>query len=123
MIVVAARAERGIIACKYRRRDHKKRYPDCHVPDDEAEVLAREREVPPDVRKEKRRQKERERIAEKRLLDKVRYNLSGKIRSPNVALSVARHPKRNISPETILTTAVKPQKPRKSPLLSTYNLG
>ena len=101
-------------ACKYRRRDHKKRYPNCHVPDHVADVIAREREVPPEVRQEKRRQKERDRIAEKRLLDKVRYNLGGKTRSPNVASSVARHPKRNILLDTILTPAVIPQKPKKS---------
>ena len=28
-------------ACKYRRRDHKKRYPNCRVPDQVADVIAR----------------------------------------------------------------------------------
>ena len=116
-------------ACKYRRRDHKKRFPNCHVPDQVADLLRREREVPPNVRKEKKKQMDRDRIALKRLqekekvLENVRYNLGGKTRSPDVARKVARHFTRDISEKTIVAPAVKPQKPRNSPRMVAYNRG
>ena len=65
-------------ACKYRRRDHKKRYPLCYVPDREADVLAREHEVHPDVVLENKRRRDREHIARKRQKAKTDSNLGGK---------------------------------------------
>ena len=73
------------------------------MPDQVADLLRREREVPPNVRKEKKKQMDRDRIALKRLqekekvLENVRYNLGGKTRSPDVARKVARHFTRDIS--------------------------
>ena len=105
-------------ACKYRRRDHKKRYPHCHVPDQVADVIAREREVHPDVQRENKRKRERERMRKKRSkatadsneISPVILAKAGKIKRATQKATFqslrARHPKGNISePETISPTS------------------
>ena len=72
---------------------------------------------------ERRRQRDRDRIREKRLLDKVRYTLGGKTRTPAKAGKLKPDATGDILEETILTPAVKPQKPRKSPRMVTINRG
>ena len=53
-------------ACKYSRRNHKKNYPDCPIPDREVAAIKRERKTDPSVLLERKRKRDRDRIASKR---------------------------------------------------------
>ena len=97
-------------ACKYRRRDHKKRYPHCYVPERVADVIAKEREVHPDVQLENRRKRDRDRIREKRRKAKADSNQVSATILAKAVKHQARHPKGDILSETIVTKSVKPQK-------------
>ena len=91
-------------ASKFARCRHQKRYPHCRVPGHEADVLAREREVHPEVRLENRRQKERERIREKRRQAKADSNQV----SAAILAKAGKHQKRNQKCNTFAVKVIPP---------------